>query len=218
MRKLLELEPASADVLADYADALAMAQGRSIAGKPLELVKRALKIDPNHWKALAMAGTAAFDSKDYRGRRRLLGEDARERAAPIRTSAKSIDSSIAEARQLAGMGPVASAGAAPRRLAAAGPGPRRWHREDQRGALGEGEPDDTVFIFARPAEGREMPLAIVRQSGEGPSGHLRARRQHGDVAGDEALRVQRRGRRRAYLRSRAPAMPQSGDLEASPRR
>ena len=59
--------PDEPDLLADYADALAMSQGRDLSGKPLELVKRALKIDPTHWKALAMAGTAAFDRKDYKG-------------------------------------------------------------------------------------------------------------------------------------------------------
>ncbi len=42
------------DLLADYADALAMAQGRNLAGKPLALVERALAIDPRHRKALAL--------------------------------------------------------------------------------------------------------------------------------------------------------------------
>ena len=57
--------PDNADLLADYADALGAAQGGTLAGKPLELIERALKADPTHWKALALAGTAAFDRKDY---------------------------------------------------------------------------------------------------------------------------------------------------------
>ena len=58
--------PYDADLLADYADALAMSQGQSFAGKPMELVQLALKIDPTQWKALAMAGSEAFERKDYK--------------------------------------------------------------------------------------------------------------------------------------------------------
>ncbi len=54
----------NADLLADYADALGMVQGRSLAGKPLELVERALAIDPRHGKALALAATAAMEAHD----------------------------------------------------------------------------------------------------------------------------------------------------------
>ncbi|MCE9639725.1 MAG: c-type cytochrome biogenesis protein CcmI, partial [Betaproteobacteria bacterium] len=36
----------NADLLADYADALAMAQGRRLDGKPLQIIERALQIDP----------------------------------------------------------------------------------------------------------------------------------------------------------------------------
>ena len=63
---LLTLSPNDPDVLADYADALAMTQGQKLAGKPAELVARALAIDPNHPKSLALAGTAAMNSGDYR--------------------------------------------------------------------------------------------------------------------------------------------------------
>ena len=64
--RLTKLLPDEPDLYADYADALAMSQGRRIAGKPMELVNKALALDPNQWKALAMAGTEAFDRKDYK--------------------------------------------------------------------------------------------------------------------------------------------------------
>lgn len=54
------------DVLAGYADVLALQQGRVLAGKPMELVTRALQIDPNHPKSLWLAGTGAYQAKDYR--------------------------------------------------------------------------------------------------------------------------------------------------------
>lgn len=54
------------DVLAGYADVLALQQGRTLAGKPMELVTRALQIDPNHTKSLWLAGTGAYQAQDYR--------------------------------------------------------------------------------------------------------------------------------------------------------
>lgn len=154
--KLAELQPDNAEVLADYADALAMAQGRSIAGKPLELVQRALKIDPGQWKALALAGTEAFDRKDYRGAI-AYWERMRGGVPPDSDLAKSIDASIAEARQLAGI-------AAPEALPAATGAGRVAGTVTLSASLArQAAPDDVVFIFARAADGSKMPLAVLRK-------------------------------------------------------
>jgi cytochrome c-type biogenesis protein CcmH len=59
------LNPNDADLWAEYAFAAAMANGRSLAGKPMEYVDRALKIDPNNSKALGLAANAAFEAKQY---------------------------------------------------------------------------------------------------------------------------------------------------------
>src|SRR6185503_14139648 len=64
--KATELNPKDADLLAEYAFATAMSEGRSLEGKPLEIINRALKIDPNNAKALQLAGSAAFQAKDYK--------------------------------------------------------------------------------------------------------------------------------------------------------
>ncbi|HUX26898.1 MAG TPA: c-type cytochrome biogenesis protein CcmI, partial [Burkholderiales bacterium] len=63
--KSVALLPDNAQLLADYADALAMARGRRLEGEPEMLVERALRADPNNAKALALAGTIAFDKKDF---------------------------------------------------------------------------------------------------------------------------------------------------------
>lgn len=52
-------------VWVEYAEAVGMRQGRTLAGKPLELVQRALALDPAHPGALDLAGSAAFEAKDY---------------------------------------------------------------------------------------------------------------------------------------------------------
>ena len=64
--KATELNPKDADLLAEFAFASGMAEGRSLAGKPMEIINRALKIDPENLKALQLAGSAAFEAKDYK--------------------------------------------------------------------------------------------------------------------------------------------------------
>jgi cytochrome c-type biogenesis protein CcmH len=49
----------------EYADAFGMANGGSLAGKPRELVMRALARNPSHPQALEMAGSAAFEAGEY---------------------------------------------------------------------------------------------------------------------------------------------------------
>jgi cytochrome c-type biogenesis protein CcmH len=64
--KLTALTPNDADAWADYAEAAALANGQNLAGKPTDAVNRALKIDPKNQKALALAGSAAFQAQDYK--------------------------------------------------------------------------------------------------------------------------------------------------------
>src|SRR5260221_301662 len=56
--------PASAALYTDWAEAVAQAQGRSLAGQPTELVNRALALDPAYPKALALGGAAAIERND----------------------------------------------------------------------------------------------------------------------------------------------------------
>ena len=59
------LKPDDADLLADYAFALGMANGQRLRGQPQELIHKALKLDPENPKALELAGTAAYEAKNY---------------------------------------------------------------------------------------------------------------------------------------------------------
>ena len=60
------LLPNNPQLLADYADVLAMNNGRNMHGEPEKIIQQALKADPNNTKALALAGTAAFQRQEYR--------------------------------------------------------------------------------------------------------------------------------------------------------
>jgi cytochrome c-type biogenesis protein CcmH len=63
--KAAALLPPDANLLADYADVVAMTQSGSFGGEPVRLVQKALAIDPKHPKALALAGTEAYRRGDF---------------------------------------------------------------------------------------------------------------------------------------------------------
>ncbi len=106
--RAVALLPGDASLLADYADALGATQN-GLAGKPTQIIEQALKADPTQWKALALAGTAAFDRKDFAAAV-AYWERLKTTVPPDAPIAKSIDNSIAEARALGGLkGPVAAA-------------------------------------------------------------------------------------------------------------
>jgi cytochrome c-type biogenesis protein CcmH len=157
--KAVARTPRDAQLLADYADALAMAQGRTLQGEPEKILLRALAIDPNNVKALLLAGTAAFNRGDQAGAirhwERVLGLLPAESDMVQRVQA-----SIAEARSAAGSA-GAKAQIAKRAQAQGGrvSGVVRLAPE----LVGKVAPGDTVFIFARAAEGPRMPLAILRK-------------------------------------------------------
>ena len=52
-------------VWCELADALGMAQGGSLRGRPREMVAKALEINGNHPRALEMAGSAAYEAREY---------------------------------------------------------------------------------------------------------------------------------------------------------
>ncbi len=65
-RKAAALRPGDANVLADLADMLAAVGNGSLDGEPIQLVDKALAIDPNHVKALALKGSWAMTQRDFR--------------------------------------------------------------------------------------------------------------------------------------------------------
>ena len=65
-RRVAALRPNDADVLADLADLLAATGNGGLAGEPIALVERALAINPNQVKALALKGSYAMSQRDFR--------------------------------------------------------------------------------------------------------------------------------------------------------
>ena len=170
LEKAAALKQDDPQLLVDLADALAMTSSQSLAGRPTELIARALMIDPNNQKALWLAGTAAFEQGSYAEAVQLWRQLATQLPAGSET-ARTMAANIAEAQALLEGRPPPSAQSMPDMQknmasapAAAGNGPARLTgRVSLSPSLaGRAAADDTVFIFARAASGPPMPLAVKR--------------------------------------------------------
>jgi cytochrome c-type biogenesis protein CcmH len=149
-----KLAPRDAQLLADLADVLAMARGQSLQGEPEQLALRALEIEPGNLKALALAGSAAFERKDFAAAAKHW-ERMLAYVEPNTEDARAIQQNVAEARSLANEKPSTS--------------PKPPSPSGLRGTVSlapnlkdQVSPEDTVFVFARAAEGPPMPLAVAR--------------------------------------------------------
>jgi cytochrome c-type biogenesis protein CcmH len=114
-----ELQPKNANLLADYADAVAATRGTANNPQTIALVERALALEPEHPKALALAGTADFDRGDY-ARAIVRWQKIVDGLPPGTEIAKQIEGSIVDARErLAATGLSAPASAPAARTAPA---------------------------------------------------------------------------------------------------
>jgi cytochrome c-type biogenesis protein CcmH len=173
--KAFKLNPNDADMLADYADALGIHQGRKLEGKPETMIQKALKVDPNHVKALMLAGTIAYNRKDFS----LAVKDWERARASLPPDSdpeysEQITAAIGDAKQRMGGAPMMAATNAPRPSSAM---PADHPPVKKAGAsraitgkvvLGPGMAGktlpDTLFVFAKDVAGPPMPVSIVRAS------------------------------------------------------
>lgn len=158
--KARTLAPNNAQLLVDHADVLAMLQGQSMVGEPAKLIARALTLDPKNLKALALAGSAAFERKDFAGAIQFWSQ-ARQLAPPTGEFTAGLDRSLEAARDAAATQP--NTASTPSKTAPV-PGPALSGTVSLSPSLASKvKPDDTVFIFARAAQGPRMPLAILKR-------------------------------------------------------
>lgn len=153
-------------LLTEYADVLATIAGGNITGKPLELVMTALELDPNNGMALSLAATEAYKRRDFT-QAAMYWERLLSLVPPDSDDAKWLIKTLAEIRD-----PKANAqpGAAQAATAVATASPATAAA----GAFVSGSvslspalaaktlPTDTVFVFARAADGPRLPLAVQR--------------------------------------------------------
>lgn len=112
---LINTEP---DLMVDYADLLAVRANNNIEGKSLELINKALRIDPQHPMGLMMAGVAAYRRADYKGAVNRW-ETLLTLLEPGSPDAQQVETDIADARAKAGL-PAAEKTSTPAVAPAAG--------------------------------------------------------------------------------------------------
>jgi len=207
-QRVVQLSPKDAGALADYADALAVRNGRDLKGEPTQLIEQALKLDPVHMKSLILAGTAAFNRGDF-AKAVVYWDRAGQIGPPDNPMAEQARAAAAEAREAGKLPPAAAAGSSPAAVGPPGVGGTVSLAASLRGKV---SPDDTVFIVARPADGSRMPLAILRkQVRDLPYQFMlddsQAMSPAGKVSGAKTVIVV------ARISKSGQASPQAGDLE-----
>jgi cytochrome c-type biogenesis protein CcmH len=153
-QKAISLDPKNDNLLADLADLTAF-QSKSINAEALEYLNQALTINPKNPKALALRGSAAFDQKNYAAAIKdwtlavaVLDPKDQEFISGLKNSIqeaqdllkKNNSSAITKMSSDILAGKVSVTGK----------------------LLTQVSPTDTVFIYARAANGPRMPLAIIR--------------------------------------------------------
>jgi cytochrome c-type biogenesis protein CcmH len=202
--KLLALRPDDAQAHADYADALGVVNKGSLQGEPARQIAQALKLEPTNLKALLLGGKEAFERKKYPQAIEFWEKALAATQDP--SVRRPLETSIAEARAFtaeAGGKPVAAPEGS---TFVAG---RVSVTDDLKDKVA---PEDTVFIFARPAEGSRMPVALLRKRGSDlPL----------DFALDDSLAMVQTAKLSQYpklllgvrVSKRGDAIPVAGDLE-----
>jgi len=150
--KAVSLVKNDAVMLIDYADVLAMVNGKNMQGKPLELVHHALELDPGNIKGLALMGTASFQTGDYKQAEKYWREVLTKLPQDSQMS-KQINAGIADAQKMTS---------------------GNKDQQNQFGAViagvaklssalsGKVAPSDTVFVFAKSISGSPMPIVVMR--------------------------------------------------------
>ena len=153
MEKLYQLNSESADVLARYADSLTMANNGRFDDQAKSLISSALDIDPNHVHALWLAGVNAYQDERYESAIQTL-EKAR--------------SNMTDSENLAQVEEIISA--AKQRLNESSSGTELGDDtitmavsvNVDASLADEFNLEDSVFVFAKAANGPPMPLAVSK--------------------------------------------------------
>jgi len=168
--KLTQRVPEEAQVWAEYAEVQAMNSGKKLSGIPAKLISKALEIDPNNFKALALSGSVAMEQGDFSAAVRhweklltLIPKDDE--------NIKALEEAIQQGRVLAAQKSGVQIPALvqkksknePQKLAGIGKESITGTVTLSKTMKSKTSPDDTVFVLVRAAQGPKMPLAIVRK-------------------------------------------------------
>lgn len=156
-----------AQLLAIYADLAATNANGNFAGKPMQLIEKALKVDPQNAMALWLAGTAAFRANQFEAALRIwerLVSQVEPDSDDARMLQKAIDAAYAASGKPAPSGAASPPAAATSNATAAVAVASVSGQVELDAALKtKAAPGDTVMVIAR-VPGTRMPVAVLRAS------------------------------------------------------
>jgi len=166
--KAIKLLPQNASVLSGYAEALAITGNRVLAGRPMELVQKALAINPDDMKGLELSGINAYQEKNF-AQANYFFKKLYKLMPPESPYAQDILAAQKEAERLsqsglAGLDNLSNPPPAEEKTASAAPGATIKGSIDIAPALkARLAASDVLFLFARAGQGGP-PVAAIRAS------------------------------------------------------
>ena len=161
LEKTNKLIPNNPVVMLRYADALTMANGGRISGKPFELIKRAIALKPDDQTGLWLAGMGYEEQGDYKKAisywnllLALLKDDK---------SINEVQRLIKRAKNKAGINVAESVPTTVKPAKKKEITSIKINVSIDKTKLKNVSMDDTVFIFAKAINGPPMPLAVARK-------------------------------------------------------
>lgn len=204
--RALMLQPDRPDWLADRADLLMLLQAPGAHSTAQQLVQRALRLDPGHPKALALAGGTAYEQGRYADAERLW-QRALLKAPAGGSFAQGLNDSISSARAAQGLAAPKPAVAGVTGTAPTGVGGRVELGAEATAQL---QPGDTLFVVARAPQGPRLPLAVLRLPATAGPIDFALDDRHA-MSPEHKLSQQREVVVEARLSRSGQAMPQPGD-------
>jgi cytochrome c-type biogenesis protein CcmH len=195
------------DLKLERIEVIAMQRQGQFEGEPWNVIREVLQRDPQHFGALLTAGSASYAEGKFAEALKYW-EQARKPLDANNPDLAGLESAIATVRERLGMPPAKAAPAAASGLNVTG-------QVNLSASLkSKASPNDVVFIYATPANGDRMPLAIFKttvsqlpfnftlddSTAMAPDRKLSA-------AGEVMVKVR--------VTKSGNAMPQSGDLSGS---
>ena len=195
------------DLKLERIEVIAMQRQGQFEGEPWNVIREVLQRDPQHFGALLTAGSASYAEGKFADALKYW-EQARKPLDANNPDLQGLESAIATVRERLGMPPAKATPAATSGLNVTG-------QVNLSASLkSKASPNDVVFIYATPANGDRMPLAIFKttvsqlpfnftlddSTAMAPDRKLSA-------AGEVMVKVR--------VTKSGNAMPQSGDLSGS---